>query len=86
MDQQQCLTILLRHGGHYQATDDIGKFAAEFLPREIPDTESDPGVAGHDAVQTAFKGRVAHNLKYLRIDAAVFKGFARLTRNGSGYG
>jgi hypothetical protein len=31
-------------------------------------------------------GRAAHNLEYLRIDAAVFKGLAWLTRNGSGYG
>ncbi len=55
----------------------------EFLSREIPDTESYPGVAWHNAVQAAFTGCAAHSLKQPHINTAIFKGPARFTRKNS---
>ncbi len=73
----------VRNGRHDQAPDEIRELAPEFLSREMPDTESDPGVTWYDAVQAAFTGRAAHHLKQLRINTAIFKGLARFTRKNS---
>ena len=79
MNEQQCLAILGKCRRECQATDNVAELAAKLSPGEVPYAIADPRAGRIDLVEAPVSGGLAHELQYLGIDLADFKGAAVLS-------